>query len=738
MAPKKQKSKDYNKDDFATSSEAPNNPEFDKGGKNIRPAIENSNQARELARKLDEDDRRGRDSRRALVQGAFNGNAPFSPSWLKSQGLDWHFNVSFNHMAGVIGRATVPYTRFGLDIRYLTRFMGEMEDWRLDRLRVEYVKAIKRWGRWPKFYTRLIQELNLMGWSTSTWLDEFTPWPEFSPQSRTFVPDESPNDVDDVDVIVVKKHYLLHQLYSKIENSKQAKAAGWNVKNVRACLMSAQPKRLENTKNWEEFEKAIRGGYIYWSYTSAKVVTVYHVFVREISGKVSHWAVEYKQGDADVKKTYGDLEDSGLFEAKDQFESMNQVCSYFDAEPGDSNWHGPRGAGQRAYNTHVNRDKLLNGILTSTFISLLLPIKVPDELRGDQLDTFVALPFCQVPSGVELLADKLPGVTQDVFSTDALLTANAEQTTGDVVPSGKAPYLDDKQKTATQSNIDATRQNELRQSGIERFVDPFAKMHGEIFRRLCKKNSQDKDAKKFQKRLAEVGVLGPKDTLSDLVERVEVLSFYEIKDVTGEAAAASQMIFQDFRGDPAVEQRPLYEDRVRTVMGPEAVLRYLPEEANKIEFDEAARKQQMEIAALVMGQNILVLPNDKHEAEAPEVIKWLTEAFDKAIKTGGGPPIDRIQAIIEHADQHVLALAQDKRYKTLASQMASQLAPMKQIFQQIQAATGQPQNGNGGALPPPNGIGGPNNGSGTILPTPGTNESPVTVPNALQRPEQRI
>lgn len=713
MAPKKKitKAKEDDSysdvDDFASAGDAPNNPDFSEGGKNTRRAIENANQARELARKLDTDDLRGRDPRRSMILGAFNGNAPYSPAWLKSQGLDWHFNVSFNHMAGVIGRATVPYTRFGLDVRYLTRFTGDLQPWRMDRLRAEYVRAIKRWGRWPKFYTRLVQELNLMGWATGVWLDEFTPWPEFSPQSRTFVPDESPNDVDDLDVIVIKKHYLIHQLYEKVENPKSAKKAGWNVKNVRACLMNAQPKRLANGRNWEEFQKAIRGGYIYWSYSSAKVVTVYHVFVKEISGKVSQWAVEYREGDADVTKTYGDLDDSGLFEALDQFDSMKQVAAYFDAEPGDSCWHGPRGAGQRAYNTHVQRDKLLNNILTSTLLSMLLPVKVPDDLRGSALDMFVALPFCQIPPGVELLSDRIPGVTQDIFATDALLTATAEQNQGDVIPSGRAPTTIDTKKTATQSNIDATRQNEVRQSGIERFVDPFAKLHGEIFNRLCKKSSQDKDAKEFQKRLREVGVLDKNEDASDLIEKIEIASFYEIKDVTGEAALSSQTIFAEMRGDVTVEQRPLFEDRIRSVMGPEAVLRYMPEEANKVDFVEAVRQQQIEIAAILLGQQIEVLPEDKHEAHATETIQWLQQAFVAAAQGSEGHPSEIISAIILHAEQHLLALGQDERHKMLVPQLQAQLAPMKQLFEQLsvaaQAARG---GGSNGSMPSPSG---PNN-----------------------------
>lgn len=700
---------DNDVDDFASSGDAPNNPNF-VDGKNDRRAIESASQARDLARKLDTDDLRGRDPRRAMILGAFNGNAPYSPSDLKSQGLDWHFNVSFNHMAGVIGRATVPYTRFGLDVRYLTRFMGDMEPWRMDRLRAEYVRAVKRWGRWSKFYTRLVQELNLMGWAAGVWLDEYTPWPEFSPQNRTFVPDESPNDVEDLDVIVIKKHYLVHQLYEKIEDAKSAKKAGWVVKNVQGALMNAMPKRLADTRNWEETQKAIRGGYIYWAYSSAKVVTVYHVLVQEITGKVSHWGVEWREGDSvtpENPKT--STADRGLFKVLDQFDSMKQVATYFDAEPGDSCWHGPRGAGQRAYNTHVQRDKLLNQILTSTMLSLLLPVKVPDDIRGNQLDLFVALPFCQIPPGVELLADKIPGVTQDVFATDALLTATAEQNQGDVIPSGRAPTTIDTKKTATQANIDAGRQNEIRQSGIERFVDPFAKLHGEIFRRLCKKGSQNADAKEFQKRLRDVGVLEKNESPADLVKKIEIASFYEIKDVTGESAVASQAIFTEMRGDLTVEQRPLYEDRIRNLMGPEAVLRYMPEEANKIDFTEAVRQQQIEITAMLLGEVIEVLPEDKHEAHATGAIQWLQNAFMTAAQGGEGHPVEVIAAIITHAEQHLAALAQDERHKMLVPKLQAQLAPMKQLFQQLNAAAQAALGGNGsngGSMPTPSG---PNN-----------------------------
>lgn len=700
---KSRASKKLVEDDFSSSSsvEAPLNPIF-RGSKNVRSAIENANQARELARKLDEDDRRGRDSRRSQIMGAFNGNAPWSPDWLRSQGLDWHFNCSFNHMAGVMGRATVPYTRFGLDVRYLTKFTGDLQAWRLDRTRTEYVKAIKRWGRWSKFYTRLVQELNLFGWDVAYWLDESTPFPEFSQQARCFVPDESPNDINDIDVMVIKKYYLIHQLYDKIADEDQAKKSGWNVKNVQACLMSARPKRLETTRNFEEFQKAIRGGYIYWSYSSAKVIPVYHVLVRELSGKVSQWAVEWRQGDSEVQQTYGKLENSGLFHAYEQFDSMSQVGVYFDAEPGDGCWHGPRGVGQRAYNTHVNRDKLMNQIMTSTLLSMMLPLKVPDELRGADLDTYVQLPFCQLPSGVEMLTERLPGVTQDIFATDALLTSNAEQTMGDVVPSGRAPNTTSGEKTATQSTIDARRQDEMRQSGIERFVDPFAKMHGEIFRRLTKVGNQNKDAKEFQRRLREQNVIDNKLTLSVMQERIEVASFYEIKDVTGEAAAASQVIFQEMRGDPMLEQKPIYEDRIRAIMGPEAVLRYLPEEANKVEFAEAVRKQQMENAAIMLGQPIEVMPGDKHEAEAPEVIRFITEQFNQAAQGGNSLPIPVIEALIEHAKKHLLAMSQDKRYKQLSAQLSSQLGPLEQMIQKLKAVSGMtpPEGATPQSVPP--------------------------------------
>lgn len=675
-----------------------NNPDLTKSGKNKRSAISSGTQARELARRLKLDDLRSRDPRRALIMGAYNGNAPYSAKQLEEMGLDWNFNVSFNHMAGVMGRAIVPYIDFGADIRYLANFYGDLDDWKLDRTRVEFIKTIKRWGGWMKFYTRLCQGLNLEGWAVAAHIDTTNPWPEFYPQSRCFVPDQSPNDPSNVDLLVLERNYLMHELYDFIRDPKVAEKAGWNIDNVRNAIMRARPKSLNAYRSWEQMEKAIRSGYLYYSYQTAKVITVFHVFVTEVEGGVSHWAVE----DYNVKgDSYGaqmnaqafekvvskDNKTGELFKKEKQFEDMSDVVTYFDVEPGDGCWHGSRGVGQRAYNTHVQIDKLRNQILNVVFTSSLMPIMVPDEIRGQQLDLFVAAPFCQVPPGVELLTAKFASLSPEMFQADALLTSSSEQSTGDVVPQGKD--ADNGDKTATQARLDSSREAAIQRSGLKRFVDPFGKMLSNIFGRLAKPNNQNKYAKDFRKALEDANVI--QKSIKELDSIVEIKSFYDVRDITGENTVAAGQAFTLLRADPSVAQRPLYERQVRALLGPDAVLELLPPDGDQIAFVKAGRKQMEEIAAMLDGFDVPVTPDDMHEAEAPIIVAWLEKEFKGAM--AGDPETPKVASLeiaIKHAEGHIQALLSDKLKHGTGVQLQQQLAPIIQTFQALQQAAQQP------------------------------------------------
>lgn len=674
-----------------------NNPDLTKSGKNKKLAITSGGQARELARRLKLDDLRSRDARRALIMGAFNGNAPYSAKQLEEMGLDWNFNVSFNHMAGVMGRAIVPYIDFGSDIRYLANFYGDLDDWKLDRTRVEFVKTLKKWGGWMKFYTRLCQGLNLEGWAVAAHIDTTNPWPEFYPQSRCFVPDQSPNDPSNVDLLVLERNYLMHELYDFIREPKTAEKAGWNVENVRASIMRARPKALNSYRSWEMMEKAIRSGYLYWSYQTAKVITVFHVFVTEVEGGVSHWAVE----DSNVKgDSYGAIidanqfekaiqknnKDGELFRMEKQFEDMSDVVTYFDVEPGDGCWHGSRGVGQRSYNTHVQIDKLRNQILNTVFTSTLIPLMVPDEIRGQQLDMFVSAPICQFPPGVEMMAGKFPPLDEEMFQADSLLTQSSEQSIGDVVPQGKDATTGD--KTATQSNIDASRSAAIQRSGLKRFVDPFGKMISNIFGRLCKPNNQNVYAKEFRKALEDAAVF--QKSIKELDSIVEIKSFYDVRDITGENVASAAQAFQLFRGDPSVAQPPLYERQVRALLGPDAVLELLPPDGDQVEFVKAGRKQMEEISAILNGFDVPVTPDDMHEAEGPIIVQWLEKEFKGALSGDPKTPdVADLEIAIKHAEGHIQALLADKLKHNIGAQLQQQLAPIIAILKHLQQVAQQ-------------------------------------------------
>ena len=119
-------------------------------------------------------------------------------------------------MEGVIGRAVVPYNDLTINIADLTEIKANLDDKKLKTVQVEFGKIMDKWGKWPKFVTRLNQDLVLNGYNTAIFPSDYDPFPVFVSQSDGFVDNGSPNDVNDLEVFVWRKSYMIHELYAKI------------------------------------------------------------------------------------------------------------------------------------------------------------------------------------------------------------------------------------------------------------------------------------------------------------------------------------------------------------------------------------------------------------------------------------------------------------------------------------------------------------------------------------------
>lgn len=648
-------------DDLNSGTIDINSPEFSESGKNDIKSISSASQAIQIAYKLADNDRM-RDIRRARVLGAFNGEAPYCSQDLINNAQAYRYNVSFGFMEGVIGRAIVPYNDLSINIADLTEIEAEnLSEDKVSILQDEFGKIMQKWGKWPKFISRLNQDLVLNGYNTVIFPSDYDPFPIFVPQKNGFVDEGVTNDVNDLEVFVWRKSYMLHELYLKISDEDIAKKAGWNVPNVRSALeqaMPIDPTRTGTTMSgqWTAVESAIRGASLFTAMVGAKMVNTYHVFAAELDGKVSHWIVL----DNGIRGDVEEFKESGieLFKKDERFDSMRDFLVYFDLETGDGTWHGSKGVGQRVFNTHCANDKMINSALDTTFTAGLVLLEPGDQLQQEQLTLAVVGPFAVIPNGVAINPQALPNVAPTFFQMQALLSGTSEQRVGDIVPTNQALISNQAQQTATEAKIRAGRQELISKGNLKRYVDPLSQVESIIVRRLLITESPNPYAKEFQRELKRRG-------LSDLdIKEIKgARNTGRIEDILGNTAQNTQIIFAEFRGDPDIDQKVLKDKRISSVLDADAAAELIIDDKDQTRQIESARMQIEEVGSMEIGKKIPVSPRDNHEVHLAVLLQDIGGKVQAQAQQFNPQIVPLLKVEAEHGAQHLQFLSADKTKK---------------------------------------------------------------------------
>lgn len=649
-----------------------NSPEFGEGEpKKDQKAICNARQALQIAQKLAYNDIE-RDMRRARVLAAFNGSPPYCDGDLVARAQSYRYNVSFGFMEGVIGRAVVPYNDLTINIADLTEIKANLNDEKLKTVQVEFGKIMDKWGKWPKFVTRLNQDLVLNGYNSAIFPSDYDPFPTFVSQKHGFVDEGSPNDVLDLEVYVWRKPYMIHELYAKISEEDIANKAGWNVKNVKQALTDATPesiyqKNLTTSGQWTAVQEAIRQGSSFVSIVGAKMIDTYHVFATELDGKVTHYVVlDSTISDNDVGKD-AEPDRPELFKKEKRFESMQEFLVYFDMETGDGTWHGSKGVGQRVFNTHKAYDKMMNSGLDTTFTGGLTVVQPGDQVQQEELTLTTVGPFAVIPNGISINPQVLPNLAGTFFQMQALLAGTSEQRVGDVVPQGQS-QITGGDKTATEANIQANRQELITRGNLKRYVDPISQVMSIIVRRLLKDNSPNAYAKEFQKELKRKGL-----TEDDLKEIRGARNTGKIEDILGNTAANTQVIFAEFRGDPEVDQEKLKYRRIASVLDADAADDLLITDKDQTKQIEAARQQEIEMTTINTGMRVPVSPRDAHEIHIEFTLKDVGTKVQAQAVNFNPDEIPILKLKVEHALEHLKFLDTDKGKRQIAKGFKSRI-----------------------------------------------------------------
>lgn len=668
-----------------------NQPDISTGSlKSKRRAIKDAKQARSIISTL-QTANRDRNIKNARIMAKYNADKPYSQQELEAEALGWKSNFTTQPLPRLIDKVAPRFVRAIESVKYLTNSsLPDTEPGaaaKTEAFRREVTKTIRARPGWRSFIAEVAQENALFGYTSCAWLDEFSYFPKHFSQSDFFVPTGTKQIPNSAQIVVFKETFLIHELFSLIEDKEAASAAGWDIKNTVTAINNSIPD--DRRSQYSDFERIhedlIREANAGGAYESgALVVVVFHILAQEVDGKVSHYIfLDEPDGHSSSR---GDDTKEALFEREDQFDEMRMAVGFFAFQHGNGKLHGSKGIGRQIYALAAMVDRARNEVVDRLNLSGKIIIQCDDKALR-RFKASIVGPALLIGQGYQISERKIETSVKEFLELDQFLTAILDEISGATTPK----VFEGERVTKAQVDLFAGREEESRDNIIGRFLGQFAEIMTTIQRRLCDSDTSEKDAKAMQKRLLEVMDRKELNQLAKqpIAETVEDFTAIERQNVVIAA--------QEARGNPLYSAREMERRKLTAQFSEEFADAVLLPDPDPTIAAEQTRLQSLELL-LIIGQatEVPVSPRDAHEMHLAVLMPAMENAAAEAMQNPGG--LDVLNALLSHAEAHLKAATDAGAPKELLAQVSSTISKLRAGMQKLneiasqEAQLGQQQN----------------------------------------------
>ncbi len=638
-------------------------------------AIKDASQARNLVRTL-EQSARERNLKNARIMAKYNAEKPYTQSALEAEGLAWKSNFTTQPLPRLIDKVSPRFVKAIDGVKYLTNsalpetYPGAAE--KTDIFRREVTKTIRKRPGWSNFISEVAQENALFGFTSVAWLDKYSWFPKHFSQSDFFVPTGTKSLAKSSQVCVLRETFLVHELFSLIEDKDAAKAAGWDIANTVFAINNAIPEdRRSKNSDWERvYEDLHRESNVGMSHESgALTVSVYHLLATEITGKITHYILTDKETQAgkSEEKNLAASKDV-LFEREDEFDGMEQALAFFSFQIGNGKLHGSKGIGRQIYAMAAMLDKSRNEVVDRLSLAGKVLIQAdPKAIKKFKMN--VVGNALLIGNEFVVTDKKFDPAVEPFLELDNFLTQLLDEMAGATTPK----VFEGERVTKAQVELFASREEESRDNIIGRFLGQFSDMMTTLQVRLCDPDTNEEDAKQLQELLLK--------TMSreelDVIAKQPVAE--TVKDFTELERQQMVLIAQEAKGNPLYNQKELERRKLTALVDDEFANAVLLADEDPTITAEQSRMQMLEMQLLVgQGTAVPVSPRDNHMVHLQVMAPALESAAQEAV-TKGEEGIAILQALAAHADAHFQAAEQSGVSK-------DDLAPVGQFLNQLKTA----------------------------------------------------
>ncbi len=544
----------------------------------------------------------------ARITAKLQGERPYNQKKLESSGKGWKTNISTGFLATECSKVTPRLYMPIKTAKYLTAaelpadYPNGAE--KTQHFRQTITDTLRAWPKFNFYIRGLAREVGTFAFGFNGWFDKYEWRPTFFRMDKAFVPQGTELN-EEPQFWMAKYDYAPNELLDLVRSSVEAETDFWKKDNVVQAINSAIPPPVDATyPNARTYEELIRQATWAYSYTKGvKKVRTWHLFAKETTGKVSHYVLLADSGPSPSSAAGSPQQEKRLlFEHLDEFDSMNDVVQTTVFDYGDGTVHGAWGVGQLLYDLAAQVEKIRCDSMDNLRNSNKMKLQVPDAKNVNDVKLSVN-DIYMIVSGAQFAGNSaaLPQDVNGYEALDAKLTQLAQQKIGAFIPPIPLQPSDVK---AAQINAAMSKEKELQEAMLENWLIQFAAVVQVISRRLCDPESPDVEAQKMQAILLE------KLTIEEIAMLCRQFPVKSVMDFTEYKAQQRAMFAQSVVNNPLFRQGEVARVMAEGAGDERFVQSIVLPEGDTTNQMTAQRQQQMENAAMSIGQAIPIVPSD--------------------------------------------------------------------------------------------------------------------------------
>lgn len=644
-----------------------------------------------------------RSKQRAVVDGCMDGNAPVSQMLLNQQGRAWECNINWLGLESIVDSSRVPYYALFSGVptyaNFKTAYKQDGPDAELwnKKIAEKFTCLLDRWKKFKWNLQAQQYEMIYEGWGPLVFEDPADWRFNAIPARAVLTPKEAESTLSDaLPWVIVLKKYRVHELYDKIRNEKAATDRGWNVENIKQAILRGT-KGYGNDQNmswkdrpWEEWQLMYRNKELYASFTDCDIIRCAHMFLKEYSGKISHYIFNEAQiPEAQIGKVEKDQGEVGfLFEDRSRYDGYNQALNVAFQNTGRGTWHSVRGTGLKGYRHEEIRNRLDNKAVNNAILASCVFLQGSDAKSSQKLQLMIAGSVAQIPAGANAIQHRFAGDIEGTMAVSRYLRNDLSQKIG-AFQSRTMAREDGRgeQPTAEQVKQAATKEGSLTTSQIDNYYLELDSLYSEVFRRVMK--SSDKEAKKFRDDCVNAGV--PMEALNNMeYVRANRLSGYGSPNMRKMAIQESAQLvpMMNERGKNA-----WLNEAIATYGGPDKVSAWNPP-MDEPKMDE--KIASMENTSLHEGEVPIIISGEDHVAHLNIHLQDAAERLDplkEAVEAGETLDPETLQeaytyvsALGAHCEDHLNRISDDQTRSSQVKLFTGQLKLLTSFHGKLRSA----------------------------------------------------